>query len=106
MRGRSHTSHRRVRSGVLGAGFSRHAGAVWAALEAFTARWRPGDEIDLLDTMRRLALSLSSAVLFGDRPGDGVAIASLAEVYFQLRREVSAPWAAAGAAGRQALVGV
>lgn len=106
MCGEQHAAQKRVLTGVLGDGLASPAGAVWAALEAFTARWRPGSEIDLLDSMRRLALSLSSAVLFGDRSGDGVAIASLAEVYFQLRREVSAPWAAAGAAGRQALVGV
>jgi cytochrome P450 len=106
MRGEQHAAQKRVLSGLLGSGAARHADAVLAALEAFTALWRPGAEIDLLESMRRLALSLSCAVLFGDRSGDGMAIASMADAYFQLRREVSAPWAAAGAAGREALVAV
>lgn len=92
MRGEQHAQHQRLLARVLNArSIEEHHPSVAAGLEAFAQYWRPGEEIGLLGEMRRLALLVSSRLLFGDEDEEGLVLGSLVQEYFQLRREYASP---------------
>jgi cytochrome P450 len=105
MRGDQHALHQRALMRVLSErGVEARLGAVRAGLEAFARGWRVGQTIGLLGEMRRLALEVSTRLLFGDEYDEAPRLASLLRSFFQLRREVASPFAAADEASRAELV--
>lgn len=54
-------------------------------------QWRPGQTYDVHREMRAFVLQLSSAILFGAEPGDGLAMGKLMEEW-QLRNFSSSVW--------------
>jgi cytochrome P450 len=104
MRGDEHAEQRRIVTAVLGDAALGHAGAVQGAIAAVTRGWQPGRTLRLLEGMRGLALELSARVLFGAAHAEHAALAARLQAFFRLRREVSAPGDATGAAGRELLV--
>ncbi|HYY98078.1 MAG TPA: cytochrome P450 [Pyrinomonadaceae bacterium] len=105
MRGDEHVLHQRALMRVLGErGVEARLSAVRAGLEAFARGWRVGQTIGLLGEMRRLALEVSTRLLFGDEYDEAPRLASLLRSFFQLRREVASPFGAADEASRAELV--
>jgi cytochrome P450 len=105
MRGQQHAQHQRLLMRVLNArSIEDQHGPVAAGLETFAQGWQPGTEIALLSEMRRLALQVSSRLLFGDLDGESYQLGSLIQAYFQLRREAASPFASAAQTSLQELI--
>lgn len=104
MRGDEHAAQRRIVSEVLAAGLPAHRAAVAGAVDAVAPVWRRRRTVRLLAAMRELARELSARLLFGAAHAERADLAALLEAHFRLRREVSAPGAPTGAAGRELLV--
>ena len=92
MRGDRHALHQRALMRVLSErGVEAHRGAIHASLETFARSWQVGQRIGLLGEMRRLALRVSTRLLFGHQYEGRSQLASLLNSYFQLRREAASP---------------
>lgn len=90
MRGEQHARHQRLLMRVLGERSieDQHA-AVSAGLETFAQGWQFGQRIGLLGEMRRLALEVSTRLLFGDQYKESSQLALLLQTYFHCRRETT-----------------
>ena len=107
MRGEQHDENQRLLIRMLSErGIDDQRTAVSAGLEAFARGWHPGKRIGLLDEMRQLTLQVSTRLLLGDQYVESAELASLIQVYFQLRREATSPLSAAGETMRQELIAV
>lgn len=105
MRGDRHALHQRALMRVLSErGVEAHRGDIRAGLETFARSWQVGQTIGLLGEMRRLALRVSTRLLFGDQYEGGSQLASLLKSYFQLRREAASPFNPADEAARAELI--
>ena len=92
MRGEQHSLHQRLLMRVLGErSIDDQLEAIRAGLETFLQGWRTGQSIGLLGEMRRLALQVSSPLLFGNNYPESSELALLLQTYFQFRREVASP---------------
>jgi cytochrome P450 len=105
MRGGQHALHQRALMRVLGErGVESQRDVVRAGLESFARGWRAGQKVGLFSEMRRLALQVSTRLLFGDEYEESSQLASLLRSYFQLRREVASPFRPADEASLAGLV--
>lgn len=105
MRGREHDLHQHLLLQVLNEKSIRdHEASVRDGIATFLTGWRPGQRINLLSEMRRLALHVSSRMLFGDRFAGSAQLGLLILSYFQLRREASSPFQPAKPGLREELI--
>jgi cytochrome P450 len=101
LRGDDHAAQRRIVTAALSDATADHAAAVRDAVAALTRGWRAGKTLRLLDTMRSLALALAARVLFGAAHAAHGELVERLDAFFLVRREVSAPGARTGEAGRE-----
>ncbi len=95
MRGEQHARHQRLLMRVLNPdSIEEQHPLLSAGLEAFAEGWQAGQQIALLGEMRRLALHVSSRLLFGGDAAQSCELGALIQAYFQLRREAASPLAA------------
>ena len=107
MRGDQHARHQRLLMRVLSErGVEAQRGAVRAGMETFARGWRAEERLSLLGEMRRLALQVSTRLLFGEKYEESSQLASLLLTYFQFRREVTSPFNPAGETSRAELTGL
>jgi cytochrome P450 len=105
MRGDRHALHQRALTRVLSErGVEAHRGGIHSSLETFARSWQVGQRIDLLSEMRRLALLVSTRLLFGGQYEGGSQLASLLRSYFRLRREAASPFNPADETARAELI--
>jgi cytochrome P450 len=105
MRGEQHGLNQRLLLRVLSErSIEDQLGHVSAGLEAFARSWQPGQSIGLLGEMRRLTLEFSSRLFFGDHHVEASELASLIQLYFQLRREATSPFSSADQPLREGLI--
>jgi cytochrome P450 len=92
MRGKQHDEQQRLLTHVLSErGIEDQRDALSAGLETFLRTWQPGQRIELLCEMRKLALQASTGLLFGERYAESSKLGLMIQDYFQLRREASSP---------------
>ena len=105
MRAEQHARHQRLLMRVLSDRSinARHS-AVSSSLVDFAEAWKHGQRIGLLSEMRRLALQVSTRLLFGEQYAEGPELASLLQAYFQSRREATSPLNTAGESGFEELI--
>lgn len=104
MRGEQHARHQRQLMRVLSErGVEAQHGAVHASMGTFARGWRAEERLSLLSEMRRLALQVSTRLLFGEKYEESSQLASLLQTYFQFRREVTSPFNPAGESSRAEL---
>lgn len=90
MRGQQHDAHQRLLMRVFGErSFEVQRPFLNACIETFLDDWGDGQRIGLLSEMRRLALAVSTRLLFGNQYGERSKVASLLHSYFHLRRELT-----------------
>lgn len=105
MRGKQHYEHQRLLARVLGErSIEDQDSALGIGLETFVQSWKPGLNVGLLSEMRRLALEMSTRLLFGDEYRESSELASLIQAYFHFRREASSPFAGASKLAGEDLV--
>lgn len=105
MRGKQHDLHQHLLLRVLNEkSILDQEGSVQDGIRSFLKGWRPGNKISLLSEMRRLALQVSSRMLFGDRFADSEQLGLLIQSYFHIRREASSPFLASRLAFREELI--
>jgi cytochrome P450 len=63
-----------------------------ACVQEFVREWKDGNEIALLDDMRRLTLNVATRRLFGPTSPENMRLSTLLHAYFGLRREASSPF--------------
>jgi cytochrome P450 len=86
MHGEEHRRHQQLLSPLLGANsVQRHSAAIAQGWAAFADELRAGEDLPLLEEMRRLVLHVTSRVLFGD----GLEAGRLIQSYFDQRRSLS-----------------
>jgi cytochrome P450 len=105
MRGEQHAENQRLLIQALSErSIEDQHGAVSAGLEMFARGWQPGERIGLLGEMRRLTSEVSTRLLFGDQYVEISELASLIQVYFQVRREATSPFSSAGEPLKEGLI--
>ena len=105
MRGQQHDQHQRVLLRVLGEpGVEERHQAITAGIQKFIQQWNHGLKVPLLAEMRRLTLEVSTRYLFGEQYDESSAVASLAEKFFHLRREVTSTFGSPGESALASLV--
>lgn len=105
MRGEQHDLHQHLLQRVLSErSIMGQQASVHDGIATFLSGWRPGIKISLLSEMHRLALQVSSRMLFGNQFIDGEQLGLLIQSYFQLRREASSPFCPTKPALREELI--
>jgi len=104
MRGEQHTVQQRTMLAVLSENaIEEQGGAVDDELESFMADIREGDTVPLLPSMRKLALQVSTSLLFGDYP-ERADLVRLLHLFFQARREGTSQRRSLSESGRNELI--
>jgi len=105
MQGSQHDQHQRLLMNVLSERSNEgRQQLVHAGLEKFAKGWQYGQQIFLLEEMRRLMLELSTRLLFGEEYHESAPLAALAEQYFHARRAVASTFKAPDKGTRAKLI--
>ena len=105
MRGTQHDQQQRLLMHVFNIRSidGTHA-TIGAGLERFVRGWDYGQQISLLEEMRRLTLELSTCLLFDQRYTESGHLAELAQKYFYMRRNATSPSNSANETARAELI--